>query len=138
KFLGYTVEADGKLRMADANLKRFKKGVRELTKRNRGLPFGAVIAQVNELLQGWGVYYRPCSTWLSTFRDMDGWIRNRLRCYALKQHQRRYPTCRFLQGLGMQERHAWNAVMYHSWWKMANLPTVRNAMGIRWFAEQGL
>lgn len=138
KFLGYTVEANGKLRIADANLKRFKKRVRELTKRNRGLPFKAVIAEVNELLQGWGAYYRPCSTWLSKLRDLDGWIRNRLRCYALKQHQKRYPVFRFLRGLGMRENQAWNAVMYHSWWAMANLPRVRKAMGLKWFAGQGL
>lgn len=138
KFVGYTVEQNGKIRMATKNLKRLKKRVRELTKRNRGVPFRAVIAEVNKLVQGIGVYYRACTTWLSMFRDLDGWIRNRLRCYALKQHQRRYPTFKFLHGLGISERKAWNAVMYHSWWAMANLPYVRKGMGKRWFAEQGL
>lgn len=138
KFLGYTVETNGKLRMADANLKRFKKRVRELTKRNRGLPFKAVIAQVNELLQGWGVYYRKCDTWLSNFKDLDGWIRGRLRCYALKQHQRKYPVYRFLKSLGVETGKAWNVVKYHSWWAMTKRVTVCKAMGIRWFAEQGL
>jgi RNA-directed DNA polymerase len=138
KFVGYTVEQNGKIRMATKNLKRLKKRVRELTKRNRGVPFRAVIAEVNKLVQGIGVYYRPCTTWLSMFRELDGWIRNRLRCYALKQHQRRHPTFRFLHGLGMPVRRAWNAVMYYSWWAMANLSGVRKAMGKRWFAEQGL
>lgn len=138
KFLGYTVEANGKLRMAEANLKRFKKRVRELTKRNRGLPFKAVIAQVNELLQGWGVYYRKCDTWLSNFKDLDGWIRGRLRCYALKQHKKKYPVVRFLKGLGVTERKAWNVAQYHSWWAMTKRAAVCKAMGLRWFAEQGL
>lgn len=138
KFLGHTVEANGKIRIADASLKRFKLKIRALTKRNRGITFASLIAEVNQVVQGWAMYYRCCNTWLANLRDLDGWIRKRLRCYALKQHQRRYPTFKFLRSLGVTERNAWNAVMYHAWWPMANYMPVMKAMGIRWFAEQGL
>lgn len=138
KFLGHTVEQNGKIRAADASIKRLKSKIREVTKRNRGLPFKQVVAETNRVVRGWAVYFRSCNTWLSDLRELDGWIRNRLRCYALKQHRRKYPTYRFLRSLGMRENQAWNAVMYYAWWPMANFPPVRNAMGIRWFAEQGL
>jgi group II intron reverse transcriptase/maturase len=138
KFLGHTIERNGKIRIADGSVKRFKVKIRELTKRNRGLGFAQIIAQVNLAIQGWAVYYRRCNTWLTTLRDLDGWIRKRLRCYALKQHQRRYATYRFLRSLGVRENQAWHAVMYRSWWPMANYPPVMKAMGIRWFVEQGL
>ena len=138
KFLGHTIEQNGKIRIADKSIKRFKVKIRELTKRNRGLSFNQVIAEVNLVIQGWAVYYRRCNTWLSSLRDLDGWIRNRLRCYVLKQHQRRYATYRFLRSLGVRENQAWHAVMYRSWWPMANYPPVMKAMGIRWFIEQGL
>lgn len=138
KFLGHTIEQNGKIRIADANIERLKLKIREVTKRNRGLAFAQVIAEVNRTIQGWAVYFRRCNTWLSTLRDLDGWIRKRLRCYALKQHQKRYATYRFLRSLDVEENYAWNAVMYRSWWPMANYPPVMKAMGIRWFAEQGL
>ncbi|PHN02265.1 group II intron reverse transcriptase/maturase [Flavilitoribacter nigricans] len=138
KFLGHTIEQNGKIRIADASVDRLKFKIREVTKRNRGLSLEQIIAQVNRINQGWAVYYRRCNTWLSTFRDLDRWIRKRLRCYALKQHQRRYATYRFLRSLGVVEYQAWNAVMYYSWWPMANYRPVMKAMGLQWFAEQGL
>lgn len=138
KFLGHTIEQNGKMRIADASIDRLKFKVREVTQRNRGLGFKQIIAEVNRIIQGWAVYYRKCNTWLTMLRDLDGWIRKRLRCYALKQHQRRYPTFRFLHRLGMSELNAWRAVMYYSWWPMANYRPVMKAMGIQWFAEQGL
>ena len=138
KFLGHTVEQNGKIRIADASIKRLKMKIREVTKRNRGMTFTQVIAETNRVIQGWAMYYRRCNTWLSKLRDMDGWIRKRLRCYALKQHQKRYPTYRFLRSLGVGENQAWYAVMYRKWWPMANYQPVMKAMGIRWFAEQGL
>lgn len=138
KFLGHTIEENGKIRIADAGIVRFKKKIREMTKRNRAIPMGRVIGELNRVIQGWAVYYRKCNTWLSTLRELDGWIRKRLRCYALKQHQRRYPTQLFLRSLGVSEKQAWYAVKYRSWWPMANYRPVMAAMGIQWFAEQGL
>lgn len=138
KFLGHTVEKNGKIRIADSGVVRFKRKIRELTKRNRSLPLVKVIKEVNQIVQGWAVYYRKCNTWLSTLRELDGWIRKRLRCYELKQHQRRYPTYQFLRSLRVSENQAWYAVMYRSWWPMANYPPVMKAMGIEWFARQGL
>jgi RNA-directed DNA polymerase len=138
KFLGHTIEQNGKIRIADAGIVRFKKKIREVTKRNRGLPMGRMIREVNRIIQGWALYYRKCNTWLSNLRDLDGWIRKRLRCYALKQHQRKYPTYLFLRSLGVAKNNAWNAVMYRKWYAMANYMPVMSAMGIQWFAEQGL
>ena len=138
KFLGYTIETNGKIRVADEGVERFKRKLRTMTKRNRSIPGKRLIQEVNQALQGWAAYYRSCTTWLDTFSQLDGWIRKRLRCYLLKQHQRRYPTYCFLRTLGLNQRHAWNAVLYRAWWAMANYAPVRNAMGIQWFASQGL
>ncbi|MCB9351237.1 MAG: hypothetical protein H6573_27620 [Lewinellaceae bacterium] len=76
KFLGHIVEQNGKIRIADASIKRLKMKIREVTKRSRGLSFTQVIAETNRIIQGWAVYYRRCNTWLSNLRDMDGWIRS--------------------------------------------------------------
>jgi group II intron reverse transcriptase/maturase len=138
KFLGHTIEQNGKIRIAEESIKRLKKKIREATKRNRGVNFTQVIAGVNRIIQGWAVYFRRCNTWLSELRELDGWLRMRLRCYALKQHQRRYATYRYLRSLGVTENQSWNAVMYRQWRSMASYRPVMRAMGIQWFVEQGL
>ncbi len=137
-YLGHTIEDNGRIRVSDVGHARFKRKIRELTKRNRGLRFDQILGSVNQLVEGWGVYYRSCNTWLSHLRDLDGWIRKRLRCYALKQHQRRYPTYRFLVGLGVRSRWAWSVVMHRGWWAQATHRSSMVAMGIRWFQEKGL
>lgn len=138
KFLGHTIMGDGKIRIADKGILRFKVKIREVTKRNRALPLRKLINELNLIIQGWANYYRKCNTWLSVLRDMDGWIRNRLRCYALKLHGRKYATYRFLRSLGLTENRSWNAVMFYGWWPMANLPYVRKGMGLKWFTNLGL
>lgn len=138
KFLGHTIEQNGKIRIADAGIVRFKQKIREVTKRNRGLATGQIIREVNRIIQGWALYYRKCNTRLTKLRDLDGWIRKRLRCYTLKQHQRKYPTYMYLRRLGVANTYAWNAVMFRRWYAMANYRPVMAAMGIQWFAEQGL
>ncbi len=138
KFLGHTIMKDGKIRIADKSIVRFKAKIRQVTKRNRAIPLRKLILEVNLILQGWANYYRKCNTWLSVLRDMDGWIRNRIRCYALKLCGRKYATYRFLRSLGVNERQSWNAVMFHGWWPMANLNYVRKGMGLAWFVKLGL
>lgn len=138
KFLGHTVMGDGKIRIADKSILRFKVKIREVTKRNRAIPLRRLIQELNLIIQGWANYFRKCNTWLSALREMDGWIRNRLRCYALKLHGRKYATYRFLKSPGLTEGQSWNAVRFYGWWPMANLPYVRKGMGLAWFAGLGL
>lgn len=138
KFLGHTIMKDGKIRIADKSIVRFKGKIREVTKRNRAIPLGKLIYEVNLIIQGWATYFRKCNTWLSDLRDMDGWIRNRIRCYNLKLHGKKYATYRFLRSLNLPENKSWNAVRFHGWWSMANLPYVRTGMGLTWFSEIGL
>lgn len=138
KFLGHTIMKDGKIRIADKSVVRFKVKIREVTKRNRAIPLRKLIEELNLIIQGWACYYRKCNTWLSVLREMDGWIRNRIRCYALKLHGRKYATYRFLRTLGVNERQSWNAVRFYGWWPMANLSFVRKGMGMTWFSELGL
>lgn len=138
KFLGHTIMKDGKIRIADKSIVRFKVKIREVTKRNRAISLRKLIEELNLIIQGWAIYYRKRNTWLSVLREMDGWIRNRIRCYVLKLHGRKYATYRFLRSLGVNERRSWNAVRFYGWWPMANLSSVRKGMGMTWFYELGL
>lgn len=138
-FLGYTILSDGGIRPADKSLVRLKDKVREITKRNRGHSFTQILEELNRVVRGWSNYFRLANKWLSTLRDIDGWIRRRLRCYRLKQSGRRYSTYKLLRNLGLDLRTSWNVVKYsQGWWKMSIKQAVSRSMNVRWFTQKGL
>jgi RNA-directed DNA polymerase len=139
KFLGYTLLPDGGIRVADKSVDRLKEKVREVTRRNRGVKFEQVVEELNAVTRGWTNYFGLANKWLSTFTDMDAWIRRKLRCYKLKQCGKKYAIHKLLCKLGIAERSSWNVVMYsQGWWKMSSKVAVRQAMNTKWFVEQGL
>ncbi len=116
-----------------------KDKVRGITRRNRGVKFEQVIKELNTVIIGWTNYFYLANRWLSELRDIDGWIRRKLRCYRLKQCGRKYTTYKFLNNLGIPDNTSWNVVMYsQGWWAMSLKQAVGNAMGIQWFAQHGL
>lgn len=139
KFLGYTLMPEGGIRIANKSIDRLKDKVREITKRNRGVKFEQVIGELNQAIIGWTNYFRLANKWLSTLRDLDGWIRRKLRCYKLKQCGRKYTIFKLLRRFGIAENTSWNVVMYsRGWWNMTTKVAVNQAMNVKWFAQQGL
>lgn len=138
KFLGFTILSDGGIRVSDKSIKRLKQKIIMITKRNRGKRFTVIIAELNQMIQGWSVYYSTANAYLSTIRDIDGWMRRRLRSYRLKQCGRVYTVVKFLKSLGIPERKCWNAAYYRQWWSMTIYLEVSQSMGIKWFEDQGL
>jgi len=85
-FLGYHFR--GELRLPRAkSLKKFKDAVREKTKRTSGHSMPFTCARLSSQLRGWFTYFRHCH-W-SVFRDLDGWIRGRLRSILRKRQKRK-------------------------------------------------
>jgi RNA-directed DNA polymerase len=139
KFLGYTLLPEGGIRVADKSIDRLKDRIREITRRNRGIKFEMVIKELNLTIVGWTNYFRLANTWLTTFRELDGWIRRKLRCYRLKQCGRRYTIFKLLRSFSIPEQKSWNVVMYsQGWWQMSKKSAVGNAMNLNWFTQQGL
>ena len=139
KFLGYTLLAEGGIRIADKSIDRLKDKVKEITRRNRSVNFRQLIEELNSVIIGWSNYFRLANKWLSTIRDLDGWIRRKLRCYRLKQSGRKYTIYKLLRSLGIPESKSWNVVMYsQGWWDMTSKEAVNQAMNLKWFTHQGL
>ncbi len=139
KFLGYTLLPGGNIRVSDTSVTRLKDKIREITKRNRGVQFMRIIRELNQVIIGWTNYFRLANRWLETFRDIDGWIRRKVRCYRLKQCGRKYTIFKFLRSFDIPINTSWYVVMYsQGWWKMSSKVAVAKAMGNEWFAQQGL
>ena len=89
-FLGY--HFCGKLRLPrEKSLKKFKDAVREKTKRTNGCSLPFACARLSSQLRGWFTYFRH-GHW-SLFRDLDGWIRGRLRSILRKRQKQRGRGC---------------------------------------------
>jgi len=69
------------------SLAKFKETIRGKTKRTNGNSLQAIIANVNRTLRGWYEYFKH--SWRTTFGDLDGWIRMRLRSILRKRAGRR-------------------------------------------------
>ena len=138
KFLGYTIQGDGYLTIATGNLERIKDKIRKITKRNRGRSFDQIISELTPVLRGWLQYfqYARCHKLLL---NLDAWIRRKLRCYRIKQCKRTITLQRFLESRGVLKWQSWIlALSGKGFWRNSNCPQSCQAMGNRWFEEQGL
>ena len=82
-FLGYHFERGMKW-PRKKSLDKFKETIRDQTHRKQGQSIGRVIVALTPLLRGWFEYFKQSQP--STFSQLDGWIRGRLRS-ILRKHQ---------------------------------------------------
>ncbi len=80
-FLGYhfaTTRGGQRTRWPrEKSLAKFKEAVRTKTKRTDGRALPCIITDLNRMLRGWFGYFRHSNR--TTFTNLDGWIRGRLR-----------------------------------------------------------
>ena len=81
-FLGFSFTSgkNPKRRIAPKAIERLKKRVRELTRRTRGISLEQMVTELNRYLRAWRGYFGFCQT-PSVLRDLDSWIRRRLRSF---------------------------------------------------------
>ena len=138
KFLGYTIQKDGNLSIAKKSVERFKEKVRSITKRNRGVKFEQVIAELIPVMRGWLNYFQRARC-KSLLRNLDSWIRRKLRCYRLKQCKRAITLQQFLKSRGVDTWQSWIlALSGKGYWRKSGCPQMHQALSNKWFDEVGL
>lgn len=136
-FLGYRLSHDGRLGLAPKSIKRMKQRVRRITKRKRGISLKRMIAELNSFLSGWLRYFRYASA-RAQLRQLDSWIRRRLRCVRLKQCKGFAATVHFLRSRGIWERPArLLAASGKGWWRKAISRQAACGMSTDWLRTQG-
>lgn len=121
KFLGYCLWAapKGEVRRAVAEqaMARLRERIRQLTRRTRGRNLEQVAADLRDYVPGWKAYFRLAQT-PKVMRELDEWLRHRLRAVQLKQWRRATTIFRELRRLGasvdLAARIAGNA---RRWWR---------------------
>jgi RNA-directed DNA polymerase len=140
KFLGFSFTSgkEPKRRIAPKALDRFKERIRELTRRTRGISLARMIEHLGSYLGGWRGYFGFCQT-PSVLRDLDSWIRRRLRSVAWKQWkrgQRRFAELRARE-VG-KDLAAQTAGSPHGPWRISRSPALSFALPNATWTSLGL
>jgi RNA-directed DNA polymerase len=107
-FLGfgfYRRDGTVKIGVSPKARQRAKDRLRELTARNWGVWMERRIHAINRFTVGWTAYYRLADG-ERPFRDLDEWLRRRLRQVRWKEWKRPKTRWRNLRALGANERQA--------------------------------
>src|SRR5947207_3208579 len=140
KFFGFSFSnnKEPKRRIAPKVLLRCKQKIRELTRRTRGISLEQMLKELTAYLRGWKNYFGFCQT-PSILRNLDYWIRRRLRSMIWKQWK--HGTVRFKElrrrdvSVGLAAKTAGSA---HGPWRLANSPALAVALPNAYFASLGL
>ncbi len=140
KFLGFSFSDDAEPRrcIAPQALGRFKHRVRALSRRMRGRSLMQTVEELSLYLKGWRGYFGFCET-PSTLRNLDSWIRRRLRCLVWYQWRRGRNRYAELRRLGVRRAlAAKTAGSAHGPWRLSLSPALSFALPIAFFDSLGL
>jgi len=141
KFLGFSFTSGRKLKikLSGKALKNAKYQIKRITRRSRGVNLQQIIKELNVFTRGWVGYYRLIET-PTVLRDLDSWIRRRLRCFVMKKWINNCHT-RYngLLALGVSDRNAKPVAGSRKGpWAMSNMKPVQVGMPNHFFAKRGL
>ena len=141
KFLGYSLWAasgkEVKRAVSKQAMKTFKDRIRWKTRRSRGRSIEEVIRELRSYLLGWKAYFGMAQT-TRKFRELDEWLRHRLRAMQLKHWRRGRTMYKELRKQGAtHEQAAKVAANARRWWHNSSMELNR-VMTIAWFDRMGL
>ena len=86
KFLGYsvTVHRTPRLKVAPESVKRLKEKLKLVLRRGRGRRLDRVIEELTPVIRGWVAYFRMSDV-RASLKELDEWLRRRLRCLLWRQ-----------------------------------------------------
>jgi len=135
-FVGFQI-LRGKIRVSSKAQTRFKDRVRELTHRNNPLSMYQVIHELSLYLRGW-VGYFGIQDFKYLFRNLDAWIRSRLRSTQLKKWTKPGKFQRIMIKAGLDPKDARQTWIKMNRWKSVMRRPLRYVMNLDWFRKRGL
>lgn len=141
KFLGYALwvakGGEVKCKVADKALGTFKARIRQLTRRSGGRSLEQAMDKLRPYLLGWKAYFGLAQT-PRIWRELDEWLRHRLRAIRLRQWKRPKTIYRELRALGASEtvakRVAGNSCR---WWRNSGL-LLNSVLTVAYFDRLGV
>ena len=141
KFLGYSfwVAPGGviKRKVAVKPLMTFKQRIRQLTSRSGGRSLLDVMDRLRSYVLGWRAYFRLAQT-PKVWRELDKWLRHRVRAIQLKQWKHGKTMYRELMALGAKPDVARQvAANSRRWWRNSGM-LLNAVLTLEWSNRLGL
>jgi RNA-directed DNA polymerase len=141
KFLGFMFwKRKGEYRrgIARKSIKRFRRRIRDLTRRGRGGTLEQIVAELNPLLRGWGGYFGFSET-PQLLRDLDSYVRRRLRCLMWTRWRNGWNRVQGLMQGGLTLAEAKQAAARaYSPWRQSKTKEISIALPNAYFDSLGL
>ena len=136
-FLGFAI-VRGRIVWSEKAQRNFKHKVRMITKRTRGVSPSTVTNDLSTYVRG-AVNYYAIGMPFGVTRELDGWVRQRVRLYYWKQWGRPKTRRRNLLKLGVPKGKVHMASRSRKGhWRISNTTIVRTALHNEWLEAQGV
>jgi RNA-directed DNA polymerase len=141
QFLGFTF-MKGKqnpyiLTVDKSRIQRFKSKIRASSKSMRGSEISVFIKKkIVPITRGWSNYFGIAET-KALFKDLDGWIRRKIRSAIWRQWKKPRTRYQRLQALGVKEKAARGAYASKGPWRMARTQPMHKALSNQVIEKMG-
>lgn len=131
------VKGQYQLVVSDKAWKRLKQRLKTITRKTTPMSFDERIAKINEVQRGWLNYFQGTSIY-GKLRDLDGWLRNRLRYCIWTDWKKPERKRKNLIRLGVDQDHAyaWSRTRKGGW-EVAQSPILNTTITIVRLKKRG-
>lgn len=140
KFLGfsfYFAKGGAEIRIHEKSIKRFKDKIKFYTNRNIGISMESRLKKLNQIMRGWINYYGIANT-VAKLKELDKWIRRRLRACIWKQWKKISTRHRNLVKLGINKYKAWEyANTRKGYWRISKSPILSKSLNNKYLESLG-
>lgn len=131
KFLGYTfypAKGGVRFRVHEKSILKLKKSLKELTGRSKVKKIESTYTNLKQKIVGWINYFRMADM-KGLLKQLDEWLRRRIRMCYWKQWKKISTKYRNLMKLGANEQKAWeHANTRKSYWRTAKSPILHTSI----------
>ena len=140
KFLGfsfYFAKGGAEIRIHEKSIKRFKDKIKFYTNRNIGISMESRLKKLNQIMMGWINYYGIANA-VVKLKELDKWIRRRLRACIWKQWKKISTRHRNLVKLGINKYKAWEyANTRKGYWRISKSPILSKSLNNKYLESLG-
>ena len=126
-----------KLRVSPKSFKRMKQRVKQITKKTTSISISERLSRLEAFTRGWVNYYKYAHVSLK-LKELDGWVRNRLR-YCIWKHWKK-PNKRWRSfirlGIKRGQAYSWSRSRLGGW-RIAQSPMMRTTVTVKRLQKRG-
>jgi len=143
KFLGFSFyfskrKDEYRVRVHEKSIKKFKSKLRELTGRSNGMSMNTRLEKLKQAVSGWVNYFRIADMKTLT-KELDGWLRRRVRMVIWKSWKRIKTKFDSLRKLGLDKQKAWEyANTRKGYWRTSDSPILHRTITNKILEKRGL